>query len=157
PGGYKTLSLRSNIPEISKYTFQYVDPSFVERAIKYKGGFIVGGDNYGQGSSREHAALAVKCLGIKAIIAKSFARIHYANLINFGVVPLTFTNGQDYSRFSQGDVLVVNIRYQRKELKIKNATTGVETRVTLNLSNHEMNVIKAGGKLPFIKRKRKRR
>lgn len=65
PGGYKTLSLRSNIPEISKYTFQYVDLGFAERAIKYKGGFIVGGDNYGQGSSREHAALAVKCLGIE--------------------------------------------------------------------------------------------
>jgi aconitate hydratase len=157
PGGSEILSLRSNIPEISKYAFRYMDTGFAERSLKRGGGFIVGAENYGQGSSREHAALVPRYLGIKSIIAKSFARIHLANLINFGVIPLTFTNGQDYSGISQGDVLEVDIRNPEKELTVKNVTKGVEIKVTLSLSDREMKVLKAGGRLAFIRQKQERR
>jgi aconitate hydratase len=153
PGGSEILSLRSNIPEISKYTFHYVDPGFVERSLKKGGGFIVGGENYGQGSSREHAALTGRYLGIKAVVAKSFARIHFANLVNFGVVPLAFTNGRDYSGISQGDVLEIDIKHPEKGLTIKNVTKRVEIQVALNLSDREMDLVKAGGRLAFIREK----
>ncbi|MHB8281654.1 MAG: aconitate hydratase, partial [bacterium] len=105
PAGSKILPLRSNIPAISKYVFESVDPTFSERALKEKGGFIIAGENYGQGSSREHAALAPMYLGVKAVIVKSFARIHFANLINFGILPLTFDNIADYDKINQGDLL----------------------------------------------------
>ncbi len=100
PAGAKILPLRSNIPAISRYVFEIIDPDFPKRARKKKGGFIVGGENYGQGSSREHAALAPRYLGVKAVIVKSFARIHLANLINFGIVPLTFENPADYDKIT---------------------------------------------------------
>jgi aconitate hydratase len=150
PGGSEILSLRSNIPEISKHTFRYVDPSFADRALKKGGGFIVGGENYGQGSSREHAALAPKYLGVKAILAKSFARIHLANLVNFGIIPLTFTDKQDYARIAQSDVLELNVKYLKEGLSMENVTKGVRVRVELNLSDREKGVIKAGGKLADI-------
>lgn len=92
PGGTEIMSLRSNIPEISKFAFCRLDSDFVSRALQKTGGFIVGGANYGQGSSREHAALAPKYLGVKAVLAKSFARIHMANLVNFAILPLTFAD-----------------------------------------------------------------
>jgi aconitate hydratase len=153
PGGSEILSLRSNIPEISRYAFRYVDPSFVDRAKEKGGGFIVGGENYGQGSSREHAALAPKYLGVKAIIANSFARIHLANLVNFGIIPLTFADKQEYPRIGQSDVLELNVKYLKESLLVKNVTNDVRVRVELSLSDREKGVIKAGGKLAAIKAK----
>lgn len=153
PGGSEVMSLRSNIPEISKYTFRHVDAAFAERALQKSGGFIVGGENYGQGSSREHAALAPKYLGVKAVLAKSFARIHLANLINFGIVPVTFADKQDYTHIAQGDVLELNTGNLEKNLIIKNNTTGATVQVELDLSELDRAVIRAGGKLAAIKQK----
>jgi len=153
PGGSEILALRSNIPERSKYAFRYVDPSFADRALKKGGGFIVGGENYGQGSSREHAALSPRYLGVTAIVAKSFARIHLANLVNFGIIPLTFVNKRDYTGVSQGDVLELGLGSLEKNLCLKNATRGAEMQVELDLSDREKDVIKAGGKLAAIKAK----
>jgi aconitate hydratase len=153
PGGSQVMSLRSNIPEISKHVFRYVDPSFADRALKRGGGFIVGGENYGQGSSREHAALAPKYLGVKAVIAKSFARIHLANLVNFGIVPLTFVDDQDYMDVAQGDVLELDVKGLKRDLCLKNVSKGAEIKVKLNLSDREKNMLKVGGKLAAIKAK----
>ncbi|HEY5513071.1 MAG TPA: aconitate hydratase, partial [Geomonas sp.] len=105
PAGNKVLPLRSNIPEISRFVFEQIDPGFPERALARGGGAVLAGVNYGQGSSREHAALAPRYLGIRAKIAKSFARIHRSNLINFGILPLTFKDPADYDRLKQGDHL----------------------------------------------------
>jgi len=151
PGGSEILSLRSNIPEISKYAFRYVDSSFADRALRKGGGFIVGGENYGQGSSREHAALAPKYLGVKAIIVKSFARIHFANLINFGIVPLTFVDKQDYMGIVQGDMLELDAKGLKKALRVKDVTRNVEMQVELDLSDRDRDVLKAGGKLAAVK------
>ena len=153
PGGTDIMSLRSNIPEISKYTFCRVDPNFYQRAIQKQGGFIIGAENYGQGSSREHAALAPKYVGIKAVITKSFARIHMANLINFGILPLTFTNKQDYDNINQGDLLELETNQLAETLTLKNKTKNTEIKVNLNLSKQEKKQIKAGGKLAVIKNK----
>jgi aconitate hydratase len=153
PGGSEVMSLRSNIPEISKHTFRYIDSSFADRALKKGGGFIVGGENYGQGSSREHAALAPKYLGVKAVIAKSFARIHLANLVNFGIVPLTFADKQGYAGVAQGDVLELDVKGLRRNLCMKNITKGSEIQVELDLSDREKSMLKAGGKLAAIKAK----
>ena len=153
PGGSEIMALRSNIPEISKHAFRYVDPSFVDRALAKGGGFIVGGENYGQGSSREHAALAPKYLGVKAVIAKSFARIHLANLVNFGIVPLTFVDKQDYSNVAQGDILELDVKGLKRNLCAKNVTKGAEIKVELDLSDREKGMLKAGGKLAAIKAK----
>jgi len=152
PAGAKILPLRSNIPEISKYVFEMVDPEFSSRAIEKKGGFIIGGDNYGQGSSREHAALAPKYLGVKAVIVKSFARIHLANLINFGIVPLTFSNKADYDDIQMGDqlTLVIN-RLTGPEIVLQNQTRAKEYRLHHTLSGLDAKILKAGGKLPWIK------
>jgi aconitate hydratase len=153
PGGSEVMSLRSNIPEISKHVFRYLDSGFAGRALAKGGGFVVGGENYGQGSSREHAALAPKYLGVKAVIAKSFARIHLANLVNFGVVPLTFVDKQDYAAVTQGDMLELDVKGLKRNLCVKNATKGVEFKVELNLSDREKDLLKAGGKLAAIKAK----
>jgi aconitate hydratase len=110
PAGSRVLPFRSNIPAISKFVFEIVDPTYYERAMKYRktGSIIVAGKNYGQGSSREHAAIAPRYLGVKAVIAKSFARIHFQNLANFGIVPLVFSDPGDYERIAQGDVLRID-------------------------------------------------
>ena len=155
PGGSEIMSLRSNIPGISKYTFVHIDKTFATRALEKMGGFIVGGENYGQGSSREHAALAPKYLGVKAIIAKSFARIHMANLINFGILPLTFADKQDYLGITQGDVLDLEVEDLEEHLRGKNQTKGTTIEVTLCLSDLEKSMVKAGGKLAAIKAKQK--
>ena len=155
PGGSEIMSLRSNIPEISKYIFVHIDKTFACRALEKGGGFIVGGENYGQGSSREHAALAPKYLGVKAIIAKSFARIHMANLVNFGILPLTFANKQDYLNIVQGDLLDLDIKELSENLCIKNLTKDTTIKVTLCLSDLEKIIVKAGGKLAAIKAKQK--
>ena len=155
PGGSEIMSLRSNIPEISKYTFVHVDKSFSNRALEKNGGFIVGGENYGQGSSREHAALAPKYLGVKAIIAKSFARIHMANLVNFGILPLIFADKKDYLKVDQGDKLSLEVYGLEEHLKVKNETKEATFDLTLNLSDLEKSLVKAGGKLAAIKAKQK--
>jgi aconitate hydratase len=153
PGGTEIMSLRSNIPEISKYTFFRVDKTFASRAIEKNGGFIVGGENYGQGSSREHAALAPKYLGVKVVVAKSFARIHMANLVNFGILPVTFKDKKDYSGFSQGDALDLDVKDFNECLLVKNLTKGTKVDVALSLSELEWSIVKAGGKLAAIKAK----
>jgi aconitate hydratase len=153
PGGSEVMSLRSNIPEISKHVFRHVTPNFAGRALEKNGGFIVGGGNYGQGSSREHAALAPKYLGVKAVIAKSFARIHLANLVNFGIVPLTFMDKQDYEDLAQGDMLEVDIKGLRRDLFVKNITKSEEIAVELDLGVREKNLLKSGGRLSAIKTK----
>jgi len=153
PAGAKILPLRSNIPEISKYVFEALDPSFHEKARNARGGFIIGGENYGQGSSREHAALAPKYLGVKAVIVKSFARIHLANLINFGIVPLTFKDPEDYDRISEGDELSVEIGDLRGPCTLVNKTKGITMTLEHTLSALDAEILKAGGKLPWIKKR----
>ena len=152
PAGSKILPLRSNIPAISKYVFESVDPAFSERALKEKGGFVIGGENYGQGSSREHAALAPMYLGVKAVIAKSFARIHFANLINFGILPLTFENSADYDKIEQGDELYApDILKELTEHKpvtfINKAKENSEYKFKYNLTDRQVKIIKEGGLL----------
>ena len=154
PAGAKILPLRSNIPEISKFVYNVIDPNFPERALEKNGGFIVGGENYGQGSSREHAAIAPKYLGIKAVIVKSFARIHLANLINFGIVPLTFENKEDYNKIEQGDHFEIDLTtLDTGKVILKNLTKNIEIPLTHSLSETEIEVLKAGGKLPYIRQK----
>jgi len=152
PAGAKILPLRSNIPEISKHVFEAVDHFFYEKARSWGGGFIVGGENYGQGSSREHAALAPKYLGVKAVVVKSFARIHLANLINFGIVPLTFRNPGDYDRISEGDELEITIGDLSGGCSLTNRTTGEVIELEHTLSAMDAEILKAGGKLPWIKK-----
>ncbi|MGD6852167.1 MAG: aconitate hydratase [Candidatus Bathyarchaeia archaeon] len=153
PGGSAIMSLRSNIPEISTYTFCHVDKTFACRAMEKGGGFVVGGENYGQGSSREHAALAPKYLGVKAIIAKSFARIHLANLINFGILPLTFADKKDYNAIELGDELELEVDGLKEHLVVVDKTKGTKIPVNLNLSRIEKEQVLAGGKLALIKTK----
>jgi aconitate hydratase len=151
PGGSEVMSLRSNIPEISKHVFRFVDSTFADRALEKGGGFVVGGENYGQGSSREHAALAPRYLGVKAVIVKSFARIHLANLINFGIVPLTFEEKQDYADVAQGDKMQLDIDGLMSSLWLENVTKGVKFNVKLDLSDRERSWLRAGGKLAALK------
>ena len=155
PAGAEVLPLRSNIPAISEYVFHHVDKAFVQRCKKLKGGFIAGGDNYGQGSSREHAALAPMYLGIKGVIARSFARIHRSNLINFGIVPLEFSSKGEYGKVKQGDVL--ELHGLRKavsscaEIDVKNLTTKKNVHCSLCLTERERDIILKGGLLYYIK------
>ncbi len=162
PAGAKILPLRSNIYAISEYVYHYVDPEFVKRAKeirdqKGKANIIVGGENYGQGSSREHAALAPRFLGVRAVLAKSFARIHHANLVNFGIVPLEFKNKEDYNKFSLGDELLIPELESRlkagKEITVINKTTGEEVICTYNLTPKQVSVLLKGGLLNWIKNK----
>ena len=153
PAGAKILPLRSNVPEISKHVFEAVDSNFYNRAKEKNGGFIIAGDNYGQGSSREHAALAPKYLGVKAVIVKSFARIHLANLINFGIVPLTFKNPTDYEKIEVGDELAVTIGDLKGKVILKNITKNIEIEVDHTLSESDAEILKMGGKLSWIKSK----
>ncbi len=152
PAGAKIMPLRSNIPEISKYVFVRVDPTFYQRAVDNKGGIIVGGHNYGQGSSREHAALAPKYLGISVVLTKSFARIHLQNLINFGILPVTFVNESDYDRISQGDELVIeNLQEAVKSNKItiRNLSNGTFYAVKHSLTQRQTEILLAGGILNY--------
>ena len=151
PAGAKILPLRSNIPEISKFVFNVIDETFPDRSLEKGGGFVVGGENYGQGSSREHAAIAPKYLGLKAVIVKSFARIHLANLVNFGIVPLTFKNKDDYNKIEQGDQLEVDLTtLDTGEVSLKIPNKNLEIQLTHSLSETEKKELKAGGKLPYI-------
>jgi len=155
PAGAEILRLRSNIPAISDYAFARVDPTFAARAREAGGGFVVGGENYGQGSSREHAALVPMHLGVVAVLAKSFARIHHANLVNFGILPLVFANPSDYERLSQGDQLhMANVRQalgQGAPVTLTNVTQGYEIRAKYDLSGRQVRIILAGGLLNLIR------
>lgn len=155
PAGAKILPLRSNIPEISKHCFAVCDETFPKRALEAKKSIIVGGVNYGQGSSREHAALAPLYLGVKAIICKSFARIHRQNLINNGILPLEFINEADYDKIEQGDRLSIDnikdIVEKGKDIFVKDVTKGIEIPVKCELSERGKGMILAGGLLNFTK------
>jgi aconitate hydratase len=151
PAGAKVLPLRSNIPAISAFTFSRLDSSFGARAREKGGGIVVGGANYGQGSSREHAALAPRYLGVAAVVAVSFARIHLANLINFGVVPLLFSNPTDYERIDQGDQVVIHLIDFTGEITLRNETQGTTSVLVHCLSPREIAIVKAGGALNLVK------
>lgn len=153
PAGAKFLPLRSNIPAISEHVFEVLDPTFAKRAKELNGGFIVAGANYGQGSSREHAALAPKYLGIKAVVAKSFARIHLANLVNFGILPLIFADVKDYEKIDQGDDFFFDVTQLDAEFRgtLHDLTKNIEIEVVCPLSADDLKVVKAGGRLNWIK------
>ncbi len=155
PAGTKVLPYRSNVPKLSEFCFTVCDKDFPERAKKKGGGVILGGANYGQGSSREHAALVPLYLGIKAVVAKSFARIHVANLINFGIVPMTLANPDDYDNFSEGDTLEIQgfaaAVAEKNEAILVNKTTGATAKLCLNFSPRQREMLLAGGCLNYTK------
>ena len=152
PAGAKILPYRSNIPYLSKFCFEVCDPTFSERALKAGDGIIVGGSNYGQGSSREHAALVPMYLGIRCVVAKSFARIHAANLINAGILPLTFQNPQDYDVLCQDDSLVIgNIREGMAKGELIMKASGKEIKLSCDLTDRQQKILLAGGLLNYTK------
>ncbi len=156
PAGAKILPLRSNIPAISNYCFTVCDEKFPERAKGMGQSIIVGGANYGQGSSREHAALAPLYLGVKAVLVKSFARIHRANLINAGILPLTFVNEADYENIAEGDKLVIEgvraaVEGGKTELTVVNKTNGKEIPVLCELTGRTKDIMLAGGLLDYTR------
>lgn len=157
PGGNDVLPLRSNIPAISEYTFRYVDHTFPARAKAAGGGFLVGGENWGQGSSREHAAIAPMFLGVKAILAKSYARIHESNLVNFGIVPLRFLNPADYDSIAQGDELEMpDVREAisaGRHAVVRNKTRKLEYKLAPKLSPRQVEMLLAGGLTNYLKKK----
>ena len=147
PAGAKILPYRSNIPYLSKFCFAACDEGFSARATEKGGGIIVAGANYGQGSSREHAALVPLYLGVKAVVAVSFARIHLANLINAGIVPLTFSNPEDYNLVSLGDNCVIQLSEDMEEASL--TVNGKTVALTVSFSDRQKALLKAGGLLPF--------
>jgi len=156
PAGSQVLRYRSNIPKLAEYVFNRVDPEFPARARAKGGGFIVGGSNYGQGSSREHAAIAPMYLGVVGVIVKDFARIHLANLINWGIVPMTFIDPADHAKARQGDVLEIpGIRRQvqggAEKLVVNNLTLKTSFTVAVNLNRRERDYLLAGGRLAHTK------
>ncbi len=154
PAGAKILPYRSNIPHLSKFCFEVCDPSFPERAKAAGDGIIVGGSNYGQGSSREHAALVPMYLGIRGVIAKSFARIHIANLINSGILPMTFENPDDYDKLAQdADLVIEGIVSGMAEgkLTVTDRTTGNKFNVLCSLTERQRAILLAGGLLNYTK------
>ena len=155
PAGAKILPYRSNIPFLSQFCFRQCDESFAENCKKEGKAIIIGGANYGQGSSREHAALVPLYLGVKAVITKSFARIHQANLVNAGILPITFDEPGDYDKISQGDELALEGVREKlisgEKVTLKNCTTGEEYPVTCNVSDRQRDIILAGGLLNYTK------
>jgi len=156
PAGAKILPLRSNIPAISEYVFEQVDPTFASRAKESGSGSVIGGENYGQGSSREHAALAPYYLGIKFVLVKSFARIHKANLVNFGILPLELENAADYDKIDQGDELEISglheaLKQDDTRLVVKNKTKGMDMPAKLDVGPRFKEILLAGGKLNHTK------
>ncbi len=155
PAGAKILPYRSNIPHLSQFCFGVCDTSFPERAKALGRSIIVGGSNYGQGSSREHAALVPMYLGVRAVITKSFARIHVANLINAGIMPLTFKNPDDYDKLSQGDKLTLSNVFEgmdKGEITLKNETTGESFELSVSFTERQKAILKAGGLLSYTKK-----
>jgi len=160
PAGAAILPLRSNIPAIAEYVYVNVDETFPKRAKEAGTSIIIGGDNYGQGSSREHAALAPRFLGVRAVITKLFARIHRANLANFGILPLTFKNPADYDAVEQGDVLELkNLRAlsaENRNFIVRNVTKGKDIPVEHTLSERDVQMILAGSQINIIRDRRKK-
>ena len=157
PAGAKILPYRSNVPKLSEFCFTVCDKDFPERAKAKGGGIILGGQNYGQGSSREHAALVPLYLGVKAVIAKSFARIHMANLINFGILPITLKCEDDYDKISEGDEISIE-GYRAAieggdELILKNKTTGAKIPLAISLTKRQREILLYGGTLNYTKAK----
>ena len=155
PAGTKVLPYRSNIPKMSEFCFTVCDPDFPERAKAMGGGVILGGSNYGQGSSREHAAMVPQYLGIKAVIAKSFARIHVANLINFGIVPFTLKNEDDYDKIAELDKIMIEgfaeaVRNADGAI-LKDTSKGIEIPLVLNLTERQRKILLSGGMLQYTK------
>lgn len=159
PAGAKILPLRSNIPKISQYCFAVCDEEFPKRALELGESIVVGGSNYGQGSSREHAALAPLYLGVKAVLVKSFARIHMANLINAGIIPMTFADESDYDKIDMLDELKIenlieNLKSSDSVI-VKNVTKGVDIKAKLDLSERQRAMLIAGGLLNYTREKTK--
>lgn len=156
PSNASLLPFRSNIPHLANYCFSGVDPDFSKRAKEAKNGFIIAGDNYGQGSSREHAALVPRYLGVRAVIAKSFARIHYDNLINMGILPLNFVNEKDYMKLNLNEESQIkDIRFNLEKAKnnwILTTTEGIEVKLKSDLSERQRDVLLAGGLLNYTKK-----
>ena len=154
PAGAKILPYRSNIPHLSTYCFEVCDPDFPKRAKAAGAGIIVGGSNYGQGSSREHAALVPMYLGIRCVIAKSFARIHTANLINTGILPLTFEDPEDYGIICQDHIIQIKDVYNGMEqgrIAVFDQTANKTFYCICNLTSRQQSIIKAGGLLNYTK------
>ncbi len=154
PAGAKILPYRSNIPHLSQFCFGVCDKSFPERAKELGESIIIGGANYGQGSSREHAALVPMYLGVRAVITKSFARIHVANLINAGIMPLTFKNADDYEKIEQGDKLTLSNVFEgmeKGEITLKNETKGEEITLCCSFTERQKDILKAGSLLAYTK------
>lgn len=154
PAGARVLPYRSNIPKISEFAFDRIDETYAKRAKKTEDHAVIGGETYGQGSSREHAVLAPRYLGLRLVIAKSFARIHWQNLINFGVLPLTFINADDYDHIEQGDVIVIEDLHKCLtntdiEATIKNNNRNIKLRH--NLSPRQLEILKLGGLINWMK------
>ncbi len=155
PAGNTVLPLRSNIPEISKFVYNQVDPEFPDKAKEAGNSAVIGGENYGQGSSREHAAIAPRYLGIRVKIVKSFARIHYSNLVNFGIIPLLFEDWEDYNSIKEGDI--IKLPKVREEILKENHVTveinGRTIRTKIDLSEGERNAIASGGLVNYTSKK----
>ena len=155
PASAEFSSMRSNIPLMSQYCYHRYDPTFAERARQMGKSIIIGGENYGQGSSREHAAINPMYLGVKAVIAKSIARIHKGNLLNHGIIPMVFADPSDYDRVDQEDTLEINNlldQMQTREVEITDVTKGITFKARLELSDSELEVISCGGQLRYLKR-----
>ncbi|MEG2165441.1 MAG: aconitase family protein, partial [Ruthenibacterium sp.] len=154
PAGSKILPYRSNIPYLANFCFEVCDKEFPARALASNGGFILGGANYGQGSSREHAALVPLFLGIRAVIVKSFARIHKANLVNAGILPLTFANASDYDEIALDDILVLSDIFAgitSGTISLQNKRTGKTYALCCTISARQSEIIKAGGLLNYTR------
>ena len=155
PAGSKLLPLRSNIPAMAEHVFEQVDAGFAKRAKDAGSSIVVAGSNYGQGSSREHAALAPMYLGLRAVLAKSFARIHRANLVNVGILPLVFVDEHDYDRIAQGDELEIDaVRsaiQDGENVRVRNRTQGYEFEARHGLSPQQAKIVLAGGRLSYVK------
>ena len=152
PAGSKILPYRSNIPHLANYCFEVCDPDFPQRALEANGGIIVGGANYGQGSSREHAALVPLYLGVRAVVAVSFARIHKANLVNVGILPLEFVNAADIKKLALGDVLVLSGVMGAlcgKTVTMTDKITGATVSLRCDISARQAKILRAGGLLQY--------
>ncbi len=153
PAGAKILPFRSNVPAISDFVFEVLDPTFPERAKAAGTGVIIGGENYGQGSSREHAAIAPMYLGIRAVLVKSFARMHLANLINFGILPVVFENAADYDGIDQDDKLEIKLDTVKEgKVEVINHTKGTTFTAIPQTTPEEAEIVMAGGKLGYVKK-----
>lgn len=155
PGGARVLPFRSNIPRLAQHTFEYVDASFPQRARLARGGFLVGGENYGQGSSREHAAAAPLFLGVRAVLAKGFARIHLDNLVTYGILPLVFEDPATWDRIAQEDKLVLSgvltALSGRGAVRARNLTSGEDFQLLLTVTGNKLAMLQEGGALRWLR------